>query len=263
MEITDLRAKLRTGVIGRHIVWCPVLDSTNDLAKALAKGGAPEGTIVIAGEQRRGRGRRGRAWLASPGTCILGSVLFYPGAWLPSPFYLTVACSLAVAEAIQEAHGLPAMVKWPNDVVIGRRKVAGLLTELVSEGSTLVAGVVGIGVNVNFDVQKLPEIRRNATSIAIELGMEVSVSSLLDAVLGKIDGNYRLLKTGGCEVLFARWQARLAGLGEEVAITTGGATRNGVLEEVHHDGSLTVCWPDGSKQRLTDAELSLSQLYID
>lgn len=261
LEITDLWSGLHTKVIGRSLVWCPVTGSTNDLAKDLARSGAPEGTVVLAGEQQRGRGRRGREWLAPPGSSILLSVLFRPGTWLPGPHYLTMACSLGLVDALGRLYALESGIKWPNDVVIRRKKVAGLLTELVSEQGAILAAVVGIGVNVNFDVEAVPEIRDFATSIASELGHEVTSGPLLEALITGIDNNYLLLCSGGYLELFDCWQSKLIGAGERVTVDVRGRRLEGVLGRPDRDGSIALNLPGGQVERLTDAEISLHQLY--
>jgi BirA family transcriptional regulator, biotin operon repressor / biotin---[acetyl-CoA-carboxylase] ligase len=194
------------------------------------------------------------------GECILASLILRPGASSDASFYSVVACSLGIVDGVQEITGRECRLKWPNDVIMGRKKLAGVLAEGVSTpcGPAVIAG---FGVNVNFDVRLVPEIADTATSLFVETSSKVSRQALLTAILRRIDENYLRLREGDLEALFVRWRSSLAGLGQELSLDIGGKTKSGFLLDVEQDGALQVRWEDGSVSRLSDAELSLSQLY--
>ncbi len=147
------------------------VDSTNDIALALAAGGAPEGTSVLADVQGAGRGRRGRSWFSPAGAGLYLSVVVRPGESARTLSLLTLAAGVAAAEAVAAASGLPVELKWPNDLVTGRpwRKLGGLLCESTGPGATVDAVVVGLGINLR-QAAYPPEIADRATSIETELG---------------------------------------------------------------------------------------------
>src|SRR5438093_7080959 len=159
-----------------------------DRAREAARMEAEEGTILLADEQTAGRGRLQRTWVAPPGSSLLFSVLFRPSlALLPR---LTILASLAVAAAIEECGAGPAQIKWPNDVLIEGRKVAGILLESELRGMTVAYAIAGIGVNVNLDPAALPELAVPATSLAAALGRDLPRGEVFRALVGSLDEHY-------------------------------------------------------------------------
>jgi BirA family biotin operon repressor/biotin-[acetyl-CoA-carboxylase] ligase len=233
---------LSTSVIGQRVMVYSRIGSTNDEAKRLAEAGASEGTLVIADEQMTGRGRLQRTWWAPPGTALLMSLILRPDLAPHQAQRLTMLCSLAACDAIAETTGLAPAVKWPNDVLLDGRKVCGILTELGIEGTRLAYAVVGMGINVNVDFGGAGELARTATSLAQELGREVSRLELLRAILTGIERWYARLRTG--ESPHAEWTTRLATLGQRVIVTTPTEQLSGVAEGVDADGGLLL--RDGS-----------------
>jgi len=255
--VQKLRARLRTRVIGRHILYYPSVDSTNDVARELAREGVLEGIVVLADEQKAGRGRRGRRWLAPAGTCLLFSLLLRP----PLPPHqcqrLTMACSLALAEAIESHTGLAIGLKWPNDLLIGGKKVGGILTELGVEKEQLEYAIVGIGLNVNLDFT-LPEVaslKEQATSLAQELGVPVAREPLLACILNRLEARYLALCSGWSP--HQEWTARLAMLGQQVMISGPDGEMKGQAEGVDKDGALLLRLEDGRVMRVLAGDVSL------
>jgi BirA family transcriptional regulator, biotin operon repressor / biotin---[acetyl-CoA-carboxylase] ligase len=199
-------------MIGRPRVHHRVVDSTNERARELAAAGAPHGTLVTADEQTAGRGRQGRAWTAPPRSAVLMSLVLRE---------LREALPLAAAVAVCEALPAPAMIKWPNDIWIERRKVAGILVEgRPQEGWA----VLGIGLNVA--TEEFPEELRNvATSLRLA-GVSISLDDTLDSILTALD---RWLAQPTSDVL-AAWRERDALRGEEVRWTNGSGIGAGVDE---------------------------------
>jgi BirA family transcriptional regulator, biotin operon repressor / biotin---[acetyl-CoA-carboxylase] ligase len=207
-----------TSGLGHPHVHFRLTDSTNERARALATGGAPHGTLVTADEQTAGRGRHGRVWMAPPRSALLMSlVLREPRDSLP----------LAAAVAVCEALPLAAAIKWPNDIWVGRRKLAGILVEgRAQEGWA----VLGLGLNVR--TTEFPaELRETATSLRVE-GLETTTEEVLERVLAALDG---WLPRRTPEVL-AAWRARDALLGEPVHWANG----NGVGAGIDETGALLV-----------------------
>jgi BirA family transcriptional regulator, biotin operon repressor / biotin---[acetyl-CoA-carboxylase] ligase len=155
--------------------------STNDIAREMAAKGAPEGTVVVASEQTRGRGSRGRVWVSPAGVNLMLSVILRPEITPDRLGELAFVAGVAVAGTLRERFGLDARIKWPNDVRVGGKKIAGMIVE-AAKG----AAVLGIGLNVNWT--ELPEeIADTATSLAIELGKPVDLEALLKGFLADLD----------------------------------------------------------------------------
>jgi BirA family biotin operon repressor/biotin-[acetyl-CoA-carboxylase] ligase len=236
------------------------------MAKELASQGAPQGTVVVADEQTAGRGRLNRRWIAPPGTSLLCSILFRPNL-LPSQVNrLTMLCSMAAADAVEEVARLPVGVKWPNDLIVRSqvanrrsqdwRKLAGILTETGLIGDDLAFAIVGIGINVNVPPEALPGLAPQATSILAETGREIDRAELLAALLQHVEMRYQRLKTG--ENPGQEWGSRLITLGQRVKVITPEDVLNGMAEAVDEDGALLLRTDDGSVQRLLAGDVTLS-----
>jgi BirA family biotin operon repressor/biotin-[acetyl-CoA-carboxylase] ligase len=217
-------------MIGRPRVHYRVTDSTNERAKELALQGAPHGTVVTADEQTAGRGRQGRAWVAPPGTALLFSVLLRDLG--KAQAHLPLAAALAVCEACEEAAPVSCRIKWPNDVWIEGRKVAGILIEgRPQEGWA----VLGIGVNVSTREGEFPpELRDIATSIA------ASVTSgnapALETVLALLTRSLEARLADSPKTIVADWRERDALDGERIRWQNG----EGVAEGIDDGGALIV-----------------------
>lgn len=243
----------------RNLVALPCTTSTNDVAKEMAHRGAPEGTVVVADEQTAGRGRMERRWSAPPGTCLLCSILFRPSMVPSQVNRLTMLCSMAAADAIEDVAGLEVSLKWPNDLVVRSpnwRKLAGILTETGLEGERVAFVVVGIGVNVNVSAEVLPDLAPNATSILAEIGREVERAELLAALLANVETRYEGLRSG--ESPQAEWATRLVTLGNRVRVTTSDGLFTGLAEAVDENGALLLRMPDGTLRRLWAGDVTLA-----
>jgi BirA family biotin operon repressor/biotin-[acetyl-CoA-carboxylase] ligase len=247
------RESLGTRLLGRRVVYRVSVASTNTLARELAEQGAPEGTLVIAEEQTAGRGRLGRRWLAPRGSSVLISLIFRPQLPPAKAPQLVMLCGLAVRQAIREMTGLPAQLKWPNDVLIGRRKVGGILAETSSLGHSLQYAVVGIGLNVNLDPQALPA-HFGATSIAHELGRPLTRLPLLHSVLRHSEERYLDLHAGVSPV--GDWSAALQTLGCRVRLNTSQGYWEGLAEAVDEEGALLLRLDDGRTRRVLAGEIA-------
>ena len=230
-----------------------VADSTQDEARAAARLGAPSRSIFVADYQRAGRGRHGRLWLAGPGDALMLSIIFRERATPPIPWRWTSLASVALVEAFQEL--LPTLapaIKWPNDVLLDDRKVAGILAETTSDGQQLVA-VVGIGVNVNSAASSLATVGSPATSLRIAAGRPVDRGRLLVTFLRRMNTWY----ARPWPELHAAWQARLWGRGQRLRLLDLGREEEVVVLGAELDGSLRVRLADGSEHHTTTGELIL------
>ncbi|PPD57779.1 biotin--[acetyl-CoA-carboxylase] ligase [Dehalogenimonas etheniformans] len=227
------------------------IGSTMDRAGELAHKGAREGALVIAAEQTEGRGRLNRKWISPPGSLYFSVLLYPPIEKLP---YLTMLAGLAVAEAIEECVAVQAGLKWPNDVLIGGRKAAGMLVESsFSRGKQY--AVIGVGINVNVDISTSPEITGVATSLSEQAGMPVDSLNLLRAAIDRIESRYSNFdKTA----LLDSWKARLITLGQPVKATMGEATIEGTATDVTDEGALIIRRTDGSICTVVAGDVTLS-----
>ena len=250
----DLRDELGTVVIGSAVYGRARVDSTNLEALRLAREGAPEGTIVVAATQTAGRGRLGRPWVDVPGGCLLVTALVRPPEGCAG--LVTAAAALAVAETVRERLELPALIKWPNDVLIHDRKIAGVLAEGPAAG--LVA--VGIGVNVSGSSGDLPEgLRDRAGFLSEEAGAAVTTAGMLRALLPHLDRDYRALhQSGECAGLVQRLRGLDYLLGRRVVVRAAGREIAGEAAGWRDTGALVVRGDSGALHEFDAGEVSLS-----
>ena len=235
--------------LGGPVIHLDVIGSTNDLARELAIAGAPAGTVVLAEEQTAGRGRQGRSWIAPPGRALTLSIVVRTSDEALAMLPLTVA--VAVCEACESVSPVEAAVKWPNDVWIGERKVAGILIEARPQDRW---AVVGIGVNVDTAAEELPaELRETATSLRIatggEVGREAALHALLEALAGQIEA--------APEAVLAAYRERDALHGRRIEWTSGSQHLAGEAQGVDEDGNLVVFTADGERTTLAAGEVHL------
>jgi len=243
----NVQRGLLTRILGQRIVYYTCIDSTNRAGKALAQQGAAEGTLIIADEQTAGRGRLERPWLAPRGTSLLFSLVLRPHLEVRLAQGLTMIAGLAVQEAIRDVCGLPARLKWPNDIMLHGRKAGGILTEMSSTGHRLDYVVVGIGLNVNLPLHSLPP-EFQATCIQHELGRPVPRLPLLQHILAHLERRYAALQRGRWPV--QEWAAALETLGQRVELRTAGQPVRGLALRVDEDGALLVHLDNGETQRV-------------
>lgn len=251
----DLLNGLDTQFVGRTAHTYDSVGSTNDVARQLADAGTPAGTLVLADEQTSGRGRLGRRWVAPAGTSLLLSLVFYPCLQPHQAQRLTMACSLATAEAIEKVAGLPAALKWPNDVLVHGFKVAGILTETSITGNRLDHAIVGIGINANFDRKLLAEIAPQSSTLVAEAGREVSRRLLLHDLLHRVEAWLPAIYEPAR--LQEGWRARLATVGQSVTVITDSGPVHGVAEAVDADGALLVRDAEDQVHRFVAGDVTL------
>jgi BirA family transcriptional regulator, biotin operon repressor / biotin---[acetyl-CoA-carboxylase] ligase len=243
---------LTTARFGQLASLLPDCPSTQDIARAAAATGAPEGFIAVADHQTAGRGRRGRTWSDAPGQALMFSVLLRPEAPTAELSPLALVLGIAVAEALP----VPARLRWPNDVVVDGAKVAGILTELETPAGGGRYVVAGIGINVNAPPDDLPETDRlPATSLLAETGTAHDRLALLHAVTDRIQATYREWEALGFAALFDRFRALDDLAGREVVLQLGDGIAEGVAAGVDAAGRLVLELADGSERRLDAGEV--------
>lgn len=253
LSLEVVRSQLRTHDIGRRLVYRRTVASTMGVARVEAEGGAVHGTCVIAEEQTAGRGRLGRPWVSPPGSNIYVSVVLRPAA--AHLRWLSIVCPLAICEAIEETTGLAAKIKWPNDVLVGGRKVAGVLIDAECSGDQVQYAVAGIGLNVNFDAGAYEEIREVATSLMTELGREISREAVLASLLNHLETLYEAAVHG--EAPYPAWKGRLDTLGRSVRVTFVDRVEEGIAIDATADGALVVQRDNGSTVRIEAGDVTL------
>jgi len=261
LHADDLLVRLgRTKVVGRDIRVFEQTTSTNDVVEKLARDGVKEGAVVFAESQTRGRGRLGRKWLSPGRKGLWFSVLLRPDLRPQEATQLTVASATALRRAIHAVTGLPLEIKWPNDILIDGKKVAGILTELSAEPDRVRHIILGIGVDVNQVAGDFPaELRKLATSLKIESGRMISRAELATAILRELDRDYARIGAGEFAALADEWQEYCKTIGRDVTIRTGERRLRGRAESLDDDGALLLRTEHGHLERVTGGDVTLEK----
>ncbi len=226
-------------VIGVQISHLEVTTSTMDVAWKMAHDGAPDGTVVIADHQSAGRGRHDRSWVSKQAQDILCSVILRPRVALAGELLMLAALA---ATDVASSLGIEAGIKWPNDVQVGGKKLAGVIAESktgpgsggeIQESSDLITAVIGIGLNVNFDPASATETAPDSSSLATELGQDVDRQDVFQRLMQSLDTHYSTITTGGTVIPI--WRERLTTLGREVTIASGKPNEPAELSGLAHD----------------------------
>jgi BirA family biotin operon repressor/biotin-[acetyl-CoA-carboxylase] ligase len=236
---------LGTQIIGREVAYYPSVASTMDIAVERAEEGAAEGLVVLTDEQTAGRGRHGRPWVAPAGSSVLMSILFRPALSADAGNQLSMLLALAAVDAIRAVAGLEAAVKWPNDILVGGSKVAGLLSQSRLSGRKIDYLVVGMGLNVNFDPSRTHDIPTTASSLMLALGRPVDRHALVRAILRAADARYTALRDNQSPL--PDWSKKLATLGQRVRVIQATGEIVGTAEDVDVSGNLIVRCDDGTQ----------------
>ncbi len=249
----DFASRLHTRRLGRSLVARARVGSTNDEAWTTAAAHAPDGTVVVADAQSAGRGRLGRIWHTAPGKSLALSVLLRPEGATRALGLLPLAAGLAVAEALDGLGARPAL-KWPNDVLLAGRKVAGVLCE-TRRG----AAVVGVGVNLAQVAADFPaEIAERATSLAL-VGIVASREAMAAAFLDAFEARWEALAGGDAVGLLAAWSARADFWGRRVVVRTSGGETGGVARGLDAEGALRLELADGGELAVRAGDLELGE----
>lgn len=261
MTAEELHSRLETVWMGRECVYLKSVDSTNNCAKRLAEEGAAAGTLVVAEEQTGGKGRRGRNWTSARGENIMMTLILRPGIRPEHASRLTLLMAMGVAGGIRKVTGLPAGIKWPNDVVVNGRKVCGILTELSTEVDYINYVVIGAGINVNQEYFP-EEIRNVAGSLYMETGKKVQRAELAAAVLEELEKLYGIfLQTEDLSALYQSYNELCVNRGHEIRVLDPGKEYTGITDGINASGELLVRRADGSVTCVYAGEVSVRGLY--
>lgn len=263
---SEIASRLTTKWAGRTLYYYDETGSTNTDAKRLAEEGAPHGTVVAADVQTAGKGRRGRAWQTLSGTALSFTLMIRPDFPPDKASMLTLVIALSVAEAAEAVSGIRASIKWPNDIVMNRKKLCGILTEMTvtPETDEIQYVVMGVGVNVNnADPQEfLEEMRDRTTSLRIESGRQIDRAALLNEILLRFEANYEIfLKTLDLSGLRENYQSRLQGVGGEVRVLDPAGEYTGISQGISDRGELLVVRENGERVQVYAGEVSVRGLY--
>ena len=252
-----LQSHLRTAVFGHRVFYYPTIGSTNDRALDLAVAGEPEGAVVLAEEQTGGRGRRERTWHSPVRLGIYVSLILRPLVPATRAPLFTFMAAVAAASALRETCSLQASIKWPNDVVVERRKIAGILGETRGSDPLIREMVLGIGVNVNHRPEDFSsDVLERATSVRIETGVAADRAVLLAAILEGFERRYSRLVGGQPSDLLREWES-LSALprGRSVVVEGPAGRSEGSLAGVDEEGALLLLLPDGRTVRVPFGEI--------
>jgi len=269
LDLKALQRELDTRFFGTdsRLVFVPVVDSTNNLAMQLARQGAAEGTVVLTDSQTAGKGRLGRQWLDVQGRHVLSSTVLRPQF---SPYLLVMIASLAVVNAITSTCKVVASIKWPNDILIGNQKVAGILIETSHDQQGRMLAIVGIGVNVNGPSNQLAtstetDLQRpaaTATTLQSECGHVVSRETFIAHLLFNLEDLYLRLQQEAQEpvakvnqatsrLIREQWRSQLSTLGRYIEVRQGNTLVSGVAEDVDDTGELLLRCHSGKRVSIT------------
>jgi BirA family biotin operon repressor/biotin-[acetyl-CoA-carboxylase] ligase len=257
---SEVKPLLKTKWMGKMIHYFQTLDSTNSKAYQLALNGAEEGEVVISESQEKGRGRLGRQWFSPPFLNLYLSVILRPKISPHQASLNTLMAAVATADAIQNFSGLLPLIKWPNDILLRDRKVAGLLNEIHSEMDRIHFVILGIGVNLNMDEKMFSkEIRTVATSLKIEMGETVSRKIFLQVFLQELERWYSTFLEEGSAAILKAWRDRAHIKGRQVKVTSFGETVVGIAIDVDSEGALILQTEDGKRKRVVAGDIEYKE----
>ena len=264
---------LDTSFIGSNLHLFDELVSTNITAHEMALSGVPEGTVIIADSQSEGRGRRGRPWFSPPGDNIYTSVILHPPLAPEKAPQLTLLAAVALADTIsfflseagQTVSGLKAKIKWPNDILIGGKKCAGILTEMKADAGEVQYVVLGVGINVNLDPQQLPEeISAIATSLSSATGQDFRRGPIIQTLYRNMENCYKRYLSEGFPFIRERWNNLSAMNGQSVRAASP-SNKNSAYEEglalgINDRGALEMRQKDGRIIEISAGEITLASV---
>jgi BirA family biotin operon repressor/biotin-[acetyl-CoA-carboxylase] ligase len=265
MWVDDLRQACKDRLIGNEILFFPEIDSTNREAHDRARGGAREGTVILADSQSRGRGRRGRSWESPPGANLYLSIILRPPICSSHAPQITLLAGVAAARAFSGVSGLECLIKWPNDIFLRGKKSAGILAEMEGEGSKVRFVILGIGVNVNWSREDFPaDLGGTATSLHAESGKEISRAGAAAGLFRELEKEYTaFLREGFSARLREEWN-RLSWInGKQVTLSSPEGTLSGQALGLDTDGALLLLDGEGKTRRFIVGDVSLQRINKD
>lgn len=258
----EMNGYINTEAIGRNLKFFEQVDSTNLYAKRIAEGGFIDGTVIMADEQLNGRGRLGRTWISPKGKGIWMTIMLKPKISPADASKVTLLAACTVCKAIEEISGLYTEIKWPNDIVLNGKKLCGILTEMSAEIDEINYLIIGIGVNVNNELEDFPEeLQAIATSIKIEKCGVTIRKELAASIINNFERYYKgFIKTGSIKDYLSEYKERSAVLGKEVRVTSSTIEIQGTVVDISEDGQLKLELYDGSIKEIISGEVSVRGL---
>jgi len=258
LSASEVKRGIHTKTIGKEILIFDEVGSTNDIAMELGAKGGEDGLVVVAESQSHGKGRLGRTWISPKGVNLYVSVLLRPEFSPHHASALTMMASVATATAISRVTGLVTEIKWPNDILIGGKKVSGILTEMHAEGDRIHYVVIGVGVNVNMKREDFPDnLRMPAASLMEYAGRKIDRNELLRALLESMDSNLEMISRKGIVSIVPKWRRLCGTLNRRVKISLPGEAIIGVAEDVTQEGGLIVTIGEGAKRVVYAGDLTI------
>jgi BirA family biotin operon repressor/biotin-[acetyl-CoA-carboxylase] ligase len=256
LDLALVRRRLKSGRLGAQLHYFTELDSTNTRARELAAAGAAQGEVVLAESQTQGRGRLGRRWESPAFRNLYLSIILRPKLAPALTQQITLMAAVAVAETVGFFIGRPPEIKWPNDILADGKKLAGILAEAAFDAKRVEYVVLGIGVNVDYRAETMPEtLRPRATSIAEAAGQRVSRDRVLIRLIQHLDRCYAELEESGFVALQPRWEAHFGLRGKQVRIDLGGETFLGRALGIDRKGALIVATEDGQRRSVVAGDV--------
>lgn len=253
----EIVPELHTSWAGRHLHHFAQIGSTNEVAMELALRGAPHGTVVIAEEQTQGKGRLSRSWISSPRLGIYASLVLRTPLPLMEAHHATSVAAVALSEVLITIWTLPARIKWPNDILVNGRKIAGILTELQSDQDYTRFLVIGVGINVNHQPRDLEgPFRYPATSVALECGRTTNRKDLLVQFLARFENQYDLYLQEGFSAFLPRMELLSAVLGKRIRVLVGNREIRGRAAAFSPEGGLRVWDESGNEETIWAGDIT-------
>jgi BirA family biotin operon repressor/biotin-[acetyl-CoA-carboxylase] ligase len=241
LDPLTLRNALNTSIMGASIEIIKTTVSTQEEARKRAEQGAAEGTLIVAEEQTGGKGRLGRKFFSPYGKGVWMSLILRPQQPVKITSQLTLLTGVAVCRAIRRTTALEAGIKWPNDILINKRKICGILLESVIEDEVVRYCIAGIGISVNLDVEDYPDdLRELASSIKIESGTSMDRTLLIAAVMDEFESLYKLYQQEGFQAIASLWEALSVMIQQKVVVSTHQGQREGIAVGLDPSGALLV-----------------------
>lgn len=255
-----IKREMRTAIIGSELIVLKSVGSTNDYLKQLGNSGCKNGTVAAAREQVGGKGRLGRVWKSVKDENVMFSVLLRPKMAPSEVSAVTPLAGLAVCKALRELTGLDCRIKWPNDVIVGSKKLVGILTEMSAEFDAVEYIIIGTGINVN-QTEFADDIADKATSLRLEAGREFDKNKLLAAVLNQMEEEFVKCNLEFTGESLKEYTELCATVGKTVSFYRGGNKLSGTASGVAKNGELIVMLSDGSEIRINSGEVTAQGIY--
>ncbi|MFD1018464.1 biotin--[acetyl-CoA-carboxylase] ligase [Thalassobacillus hwangdonensis] len=247
---------LETKWMGKHLHHYDQVNSTQDIGHELAKEGAPHGTVIVADEQLKGKGRKARSWHSKKGEGIWMSIILRPDLAPVQAPQITLLAATVLAQVLAVEGDVEPQIKWPNDLLIDHKKVSGILTEMQAEQDHIQYIVIGIGMNVNQDGSKFPDdIRYKASSLKESTGHAWDITKLIQKILKKFEHTYEVFLKEGFKPIKLTWEHYGYRIDETVTISTMKKKWKATLVGIEADGALQIRNEDGSHEKLYSAEI--------